>query len=498
MDGMLHIAKSLVPPPSGQHTFIKSNFNTADIVAAMKDSDADKAADAQTFQLAPYFVKDTLGNTLHGIHSFIRQNIRYKEDPRGKQLVPDPSPIIHKQIADCKGYARLTSSILKNLGIPCYYRFARYKKSYNPEEYTHVYVVVPWKDGHIVIDPCVEKFNYENKDEWSGDPLDVQVQNIRNFDWSQAAAVNGVGDWFKDRWEDITDFAKRVIEQGKYFFQYPKDALQRSFNYYKGKLSFSNAWSFFKRVFPLTVVSRNGLLLALDINFLNMAGRLRPGLLTDTEAAALKLSPDQYAAAKETVLKVENLFKGVGGNVTDLQNTIKRGGGRKAINKISGGPAIGDGGATLAAITAALPLIATIIQWIRDAQLDKKQANSLSNETGYSSNWGGKALQLAQGIITAYEPNTSKLSLQQQEQFDTFKTAVNGKDATMVAAMADTVINTLKSNKQALTPQAEEALNKYVDFDSKGSADLAGIMPWALGGGLLLFSAAKPKRRRAA
>jgi hypothetical protein len=83
------------------------------------------------------------------VHAYLRTEIRYQTDPKGKQLIKRPNAVVHTGIADCKGLSTLAYAIMQNLGIPVVFRFI--SQATRPKQITHVYVMA---DG-LPLDACL-------------------------------------------------------------------------------------------------------------------------------------------------------------------------------------------------------------------------------------------------------------------------------------------------------------------------------------------------------
>jgi hypothetical protein len=93
----------------------------------------------------------------NSIYTFIKENIRYKEEPKERQTTALPTGILIRGVGDCKHYASFTGGILDALNrlegkkIDWFYRFASYKISVLSPY--HVFVVVKEGDQEYWIDP---------------------------------------------------------------------------------------------------------------------------------------------------------------------------------------------------------------------------------------------------------------------------------------------------------------------------------------------------------
>lgn len=118
----------------------------------------------QTELVSKILEKDNLQNTCNAIKDFVFNYFQYKADGED-QMLRSPACSWHDRAIgiDCKSYSILASCILTNLGIKHYIRRIK-QAGYAPEQYTHVYVVVPTdqqtadlQKGSICIDGTLEQ-----------------------------------------------------------------------------------------------------------------------------------------------------------------------------------------------------------------------------------------------------------------------------------------------------------------------------------------------------
>lgn len=115
---------------------------------------------AQVSKLAQFLKLETLQLTCENIYGFLFNHIQYDIDGYLQNLrSPANSWYVARKLGiDCKSYSIFASSILLNLGIKHYIRQVKQPKM-NPNNFTHVYVVVPKNqdsgnllDGYFTID----------------------------------------------------------------------------------------------------------------------------------------------------------------------------------------------------------------------------------------------------------------------------------------------------------------------------------------------------------
>ena len=97
----------------------------------------------QTAKLALLLEGQSLQETIDNIYRFLYDHVQYQADGALQQLrSPACTWASRKEGTDCKSFSVFASSILSNLGVKHFIRQVRQPYFY-PEEFTHVYVVVP-------------------------------------------------------------------------------------------------------------------------------------------------------------------------------------------------------------------------------------------------------------------------------------------------------------------------------------------------------------------
>jgi hypothetical protein len=123
------------------------------------------------------------------IWDFVRNNIQYQNDAKGKEQLRRPQRSLHDKIGDCDDFSILISSILLNLNIEHELIVAAYKKENN---WQHIYPVAYDSHGKRYVIDCVPEiphFNYE------AGPIKSQIiipiyQNMKLEELGQLADAN--------------------------------------------------------------------------------------------------------------------------------------------------------------------------------------------------------------------------------------------------------------------------------------------------------------------
>lgn len=94
-------------------------------------------------------------------------------------------------------------------------------------------------------------------------------------------------------------------------------------------LSLRKVLNVVNKVNPATVLLRNGLLLAMKLNIMNVAQRIRWGYLPPNLAASKNIDPARHQRLIATKEKLEKIFEGAGGKPSNLRKAILGGKGNK-------------------------------------------------------------------------------------------------------------------------------------------------------------------------
>ena len=325
----------LFPPPGEKDTTIKKSANVEDTMKLIRT--ALPKTLWQTEKIAKVLKGRTLEETCSNIWHFVYQHIQYKRDEEGVEQVRSPRRAWsdRKTGVDCDCYTVFILSILRSLDIDCLARITKYPKRY-PEvpRWQHVYPIVP-KPGHledyiderdyyIVIDCVKDRFDDEQaylecKDyDMRLDYLDgmedegqeeIQFIEHENVDLSDLASVyddDEMGNIFKKIGKAVKKTVKKVGDE-------------------VGKgIRFVNRY-----INPATLLLRNGFLLAMKVNLMNVAGRLRYGYLTDSQAQAKGINMSELKKLRSVKERAETVYWQAGGKKENLKKAILRGKGNK-------------------------------------------------------------------------------------------------------------------------------------------------------------------------
>lgn len=408
----------LFPGPTGNDIVIKKSAAVADTVRFIQEQVPRTAW--QTEKLARHIRGARLEESCSKLWHFLYNHIRYKRDRYGVEQVRSPRRTWHdrEEGVDCDCFSVIISSTLINLGIPHLYRITKYpKRNGETPAWQHIYIVVP-KDGnlnrppdkrseYIVLDCVKDGYNEEEPylekkdfkatmrldylDGLEGDmgetedsyqiPELTDVQDIASvYDEEE---LGKVGKWLKKTVKKVGTTVKTTAKK-------VADTAGKG-------VRFVNRY-----VNPGTVLLRNGFLLAMKINMLNVAKRLRYAYLSDQQATSLGINLAALARLRKIRERAETIYWQAGGVKENLKKAILGGKGNKdkkvplnglfglgtiyadqdeydILHSANGIDGLGEvaSGAALAAATSALTALAASLKQIKD--LFKSGAKNAEN-----------------------------------------------------------------------------------------------------------------------
>lgn len=359
----------LFPPPSETDTTIKKSADVEDTLRFIRTALPQTLW--QTEKIGKTLKGRTLEETCSNIWHFGYEHIQYKRDEDGVEQVRSPRRTWwdRKTGVDCDCYTVFILSILRSLNIDCLARITKYSKRY-PEvpRWQHVYPIVP-KPGHmedyiderdwyIVIDCVKEDFDDEQPyleckdydmrldyldgigetDEMQAD-VQGETQQFMDFDYADPDNVDladlasiyddeELGNIFKKIGGAVKKVANKVGSAVKTVAQNIKTTapiLAKKVGDDIGKgVRFINRY-----VNPATVLLRNGFLLAMKINLMNVGGRLRYAYLTDAQAQTLGINLSELKKVRSVKDRAETVYWQAGGKKENLKKAILGGKGNK-------------------------------------------------------------------------------------------------------------------------------------------------------------------------
>ena len=240
-----------------------------------------------------------------------------------------------------------------------------------------------------MLDYAIKHWNTPNRDK----ALEILAQNEDRLNLQNG--ISGLLDDESDEDEELLGKLFKGKGKGKVkaFFKSVKKAVKNP-----GK-TIKKIAKKIVRFNPLVTASRNGLLLAMKLNFKKMASKLKWAYATKEQAAKKGISEAKWNQTKSALVKVEKLFADkLQGKKSALKNAILKGKGGNLNGIVEDCPEfayLGEPVTAAALIASATPVIILVIQTMKKSGImnpSESESINLSDEDikNISSNGGGQ------------------------------------------------------------------------------------------------------------
>jgi len=146
-----------IAPSPGKTLVLHDDGEVQDIIRAILQ--ADRKAKPFTVQFAWKIRRNSQRASLRTLWRFVRENIEYRRDWPGHEVVKSPARTWEDGYGDCKSMSVFIGSVLQNLGIPYVYRVVFFDPQ-RPEQ-GHIYPVATVKGKEIILDAVHTRFDEE-------------------------------------------------------------------------------------------------------------------------------------------------------------------------------------------------------------------------------------------------------------------------------------------------------------------------------------------------
>lgn len=338
----------LFPLPDNTDTRVKGNASVEDTLKLIQETVPQTLW--HTEKIARKLRGRTLNETCSNIWHFVYGHIQYKRDEDGVEQIRSPRRTWweRKTGVDCDCYTEFILSILLNLRIASIARITKYpKKPPEVPTWQHIYVIVP-KDGrtdeslsnrddYLVIDCVKNEYDDEQPflehkdftmrlDYLDGlDKTEVQEDEYASpvefdsVDAEDLAAIYGFDDI-----GSLKSFVKKVGSAVKTAVKKVGEVAKKVGDKIGDGIRVINRF-----VNPVTILLRNGFLLAMKVNMFNVAGRLRYAYLSDAQAKAMGMNMDSLNKLRKVKDRAETVYWQAGGKKDNLKKAILSGKGNK-------------------------------------------------------------------------------------------------------------------------------------------------------------------------
>ena len=169
-------------PSPNQRRVMYVSGSTPDIVRVILYADS-RSAEFIRPEAVKHLQGATQRQTLENIFLYVRNNIRYRADAPGHEIVRSPGYLFESGTGDCKSYSIAIAALCRAFGIQ--YRF-RFSAPTHMHQIQHVYVVATTADGKdVYMDAVLGQFDRQ--------PDHMRKVDIRPGDNSNMAAISGGG-----------------------------------------------------------------------------------------------------------------------------------------------------------------------------------------------------------------------------------------------------------------------------------------------------------------
>lgn len=337
---------ALFPPPSKNDTTVKKSADVEDTMSLIQRTVPQTLW--HTEKIAKKLKGRTLKETCSNIWHFVYGHVQYKRDKDGVEQVRSPRRTWWERRTgvDCDCYTEFISSILLNLGILHKARITKYPKpDGETPRWQHVYPVVPVngrlneelndRSAYITLDCVKDEFDSEQPYLQSKD-YDMRLDYLDGLDEKEEVAEQPTYEYEEYENVDLADLASIYDDEelGNIFKKIggavKKVAKKVGTVVKKVGDKIGDGIRIINRfVNPVTILLRNGFLLAMKINLLNVAGRLRFGYLTDAQAKERNMNLDSLKKVRHVRDRAETVYWQAGGKKANLKKAILSGKGNK-------------------------------------------------------------------------------------------------------------------------------------------------------------------------
>lgn len=334
--------------PERKATLNSTQALNSDIIKALNSSFKD--AVKQTKKIAHRFEGSLPAQTCVNIWEFLRNDIQYKKDPEGLQLIRQPRAFLEAKTGDCKSFSLFAAAVLKNIypNAKVFLRYAAYGSLNIP---THVYCVVQTGNKKIICDGVYKYAGKEKKYTYKQD-YEMKVYTLSGLETETIngkgrlkaalqAAVKNVTSTTQAAVKNVTSTAQTAATSVKNAVTPQQKAATSAPKKLKDKI---------KGVIKKVVKGGKTVAFAPSrAAFLGLVAANVRGLATKI-ATSIKQHPEE----------VKNIWTKVGGDFNQLTKTANNGAQRKRILGVDDIGSVTVGTAT-AAIAAAAPVIALFV-----------------------------------------------------------------------------------------------------------------------------------------
>ena len=190
-----------IAKPKGQKVLKFRAGVTRDIVSEVLAAVPDSRS--QTAGFAKRFTPDR--NGMYDLFAWVRDNIKYQEDPLGVQFIREPARLWHDRKGDCKSFTLFIVSVLENMGLDYIIRFSNTQKK-GSRTVNHVYPIAILPDGTAyILDAVYRKFNAQANFFYKKDYTMAEIYRL--------SGIGAVANEVEQYWADIRKIDAEIPDE---------------------------------------------------------------------------------------------------------------------------------------------------------------------------------------------------------------------------------------------------------------------------------------------
>lgn len=306
-------------------------------------------------QKTSWQVKDYVNQELRGLNlydackklwHFVKYHIQYEKDERGLEQVRSPRRLIADAKGDCDCMTTFVDTCLHCLGVT---EITNRITAYDGKDYfQHIYALVPYKDGQIIMDCVVDKFNYEkpytNKKDFKMelqflDGIGEQNDSLIGVDaqdlFGYESDLGELGKLLKRKAQSGGGGGSAPAKKGLFKKKTPEQKQAKKEKRKAVGKKVLKVVNKVNKINPATVLLRAGILASMKLNILKVAEKIKWGYATPEYAESKGMDMAKYPKVKDVLTKTEKIFFAAGGKPENLKKAILTGRGNQN-NEVQG------------------------------------------------------------------------------------------------------------------------------------------------------------------
>jgi hypothetical protein len=292
------------------------------------------------WQVEKYVEQELKGLPLYDackkLWEFVRFHIEWERDPFGKETIQSPCRLIATGKGDCDCGTTFINTCMYVYGAR---NITSRITAYNgADNFSHIYTVIPNpKGGEIIIDFCVDKFDYQ-KPFTKKEDHNMELQFLDGIEENNNAQIGSYSELFGG--SDLGELGKLLkrkasggggaapAKKGIFKKSPEKKAAAKEKRKAVGKKALKVV-NKVNKINPATVLLRAGILASMKLNVGKVAEKIKWGYATPEYAQSKGMDMSKYDKVRDVLAKSEQIFFAAGGNKENLKKAILTGHGNR-------------------------------------------------------------------------------------------------------------------------------------------------------------------------